>query len=162
MMFAEIIEWMHLIEIYTKRRATKIEDKLPAIAGVAATWPPPLRPIYLAGLWSFSIAVQLMWKVTLRPYRLFEPEPERRAPRWSWASLDGEIKHFTWGQAQLKNTSVYGTTIVGGHTTPRYANVPFGDVISGVLQMQTPMCRRWHEPTDSKFGGGLMGSSATM
>ncbi|KAI0159967.1 HET-domain-containing protein [Hypoxylon sp. FL1284] len=98
--------WYQLLEEYGVRNFTVSSDKLPALAGAAALFR-STRPTatYLAGLWKEDMARGLLWcahydhmpgrKVwgissTDRISLLTRP-PERRAPSWSWASLDGHI-----------------------------------------------------------------------
>ncbi|KAE8310248.1 hypothetical protein BDV41DRAFT_579754 [Aspergillus transmontanensis] len=48
---------------------------------------------YLAGLWSDTLVIDLLWYVTGK-WLYTRPEPWR-APTWSWASMDGGISYFT-------------------------------------------------------------------
>ncbi|KAI1774346.1 HET-domain-containing protein [Hypoxylon cercidicola] len=98
--------WYQLLEEYGTRNFTVSTDKLPALAGAAALFR-STKPAatYVAGLWKEDIARGLLWcahydhmpgrKVwgissTDRISVLTTP-PEKRAPSWSWAALDGHI-----------------------------------------------------------------------
>ncbi|KAI2463826.1 HET-domain-containing protein [Annulohypoxylon bovei var. microspora] len=102
--------WYQLLQEYTTRHFTVSTDKLPALAGAAALFK-NTRPdlTYVAGLWKTDLARGLLWcahydhipgrKVwgispTDRISRLARP-PEKRAPSWSWAALDGHLDFWT-------------------------------------------------------------------
>lgn len=98
--------WFDIVEDYTSRLLTREEDKLPALAGLAASYAPQeIINRYLAGLWETQLPSALLWRV-LSPYndadrvlgdrrRAFFPRrPTRyRAPSWSWASIDGAVSY---------------------------------------------------------------------
>ncbi|KAI0884128.1 HET-domain-containing protein [Annulohypoxylon maeteangense] len=100
--------WYQLLQEYTTRRFTVSTDKLPALAGAAGLFRNANKETgatYVAGLWKEDLARGLLWcahydhvpgrKVwgissSDRISTLAEP-PERRAPSWSWAALDGHL-----------------------------------------------------------------------
>ncbi|KAE9378992.1 hypothetical protein N431DRAFT_525909 [Stipitochalara longipes BDJ] len=78
---------------YTCREMTDVEDKLPALSGLAAEFGRPLDDEYLAGLWKSTLPYSLLWyQVSERPT---SPSSTYRAPLWSWASIDGRIRFET-------------------------------------------------------------------
>ncbi|KAI1874275.1 uncharacterized protein JN550_002854 [Neoarthrinium moseri] len=92
------LDWLELVENYTTRKLTLADDKLPALSGLAAHFArnshldrgystTPFQ--YLAGHWSDHIVRSLCWECRegggKRPTKY-------RAPTWSWASLDAQIK----------------------------------------------------------------------
>ncbi|KFA49859.1 hypothetical protein S40293_01328 [Stachybotrys chartarum IBT 40293] len=89
--------WTQVVERYSRRNFTREQDKLPALAGLAAYFSSipedetsRQEKRYLAGLWSTDMVKYLCWRVAYR----HPPEPrptEYRAPTWSWASIDGPI-----------------------------------------------------------------------
>ncbi|KEY69918.1 hypothetical protein S7711_06456 [Stachybotrys chartarum IBT 7711] len=89
--------WTQVVERYSRRNLTREQDKLPALAGLAAYFSSipedetsRQEKRYLAGLWSTDMVKYLCWRVAYR----HPPEPrptEYRAPTWSWASIDGPI-----------------------------------------------------------------------
>ncbi|KAI1371390.1 HET-domain-containing protein [Hypoxylon crocopeplum] len=98
--------WYQLLEEYTTRKFTVSSDKLPALAG-AATLLKSTRPgaTYVAGLWKEDIVRGLLWcahyyhmpgrkvwgiSLVDKISELTKP-PAKRAPSWSWASLDGQL-----------------------------------------------------------------------
>ncbi|KAI1805073.1 HET-domain-containing protein [Daldinia bambusicola] len=98
--------WYQLLEEYTTRKFTIVADKLPAVVGAATLFKRTRRTAtYIAGLWQEDIARGLLWcahyyhvpgrKVwgissTDQISELSKP-PRKRAPSWSWASLDGAL-----------------------------------------------------------------------
>ncbi|KAI0457716.1 HET-domain-containing protein [Xylaria acuta] len=93
-------EWHRLVEMYSMRKLTHRDDKLPALSGLAAylsrqlsveSDAMDLSSRYLAGLWSDDIIGELCWGVNGRGTR----PVKYRAPSWSWASLDGSIRYYT-------------------------------------------------------------------
>lgn len=82
--------WRSIVRDYTQRFLTVPNDKLPAIAGVADLYSQFFNTRYLAGLWESSLLEELMW-CSVRAD--ISRTVARRAPSWSWASLDGEVHH---------------------------------------------------------------------
>jgi hypothetical protein len=91
--------WRDLVEEYSVLELSKSSDKLRAILGLAnemARSRPAER--YIAGLWSGSLAMDLLWTASLNVNYLDSHWPRKsyrtedwRAPSWSWASLDADI-----------------------------------------------------------------------
>ena len=87
--------WRRIVNQYARCELTKVNDKLVAIAGIASQLEPKMKVAYHAGLWSYNMVSELMWSVSgckkangeasVRP-------PGRRAPTWSWASIDGLVR----------------------------------------------------------------------
>ncbi|RPD52936.1 HET-domain-containing protein [Lentinus tigrinus ALCF2SS1-7] len=102
--------WYRLIEEYSSRALTRPSDKLPALAGAAAIFHKAHgRGTYIAGLWKEDIVQGLIWGAHYHHFpsrkvpgyllsdacaELTKP-PTRRAPSWSWASVDGHVI-FGW------------------------------------------------------------------
>jgi hypothetical protein len=82
--------WRSIVRDYTRRFLTVPNDKLPAISGVADLYSQFFNSRYLAGLWESSLLEELMW-CSVRA-DISRPVA-RRAPSWSWASVDGEVHH---------------------------------------------------------------------
>ncbi|RDH35007.1 HET-domain-containing protein [Aspergillus welwitschiae] len=84
-------DWHQIVSHYSFRQMTKPSDKLSALSGLAARTSDGDRK-YLAGLWSDTLVIDLLWYVTGSGLHM-RPEPWR-APTWSWASMDGGISYF--------------------------------------------------------------------
>jgi Heterokaryon incompatibility protein (HET) len=89
-------KWYASISAYTGRDMTNEADKLAAIAGVAKLVQKAVRCKYLYGLWENDLVRGLLWRVP-RPWasppsrRAPVKRVLRRAPSWSWASIDGMV-----------------------------------------------------------------------
>jgi hypothetical protein len=90
--------------MYSKREVTKIEDRLPALSGIARTFQTVLKGRYFAGIWeeNLSFFKGLCW-FTLSVG--FPDAVERMklgiarayvAPTWSWVSCPALIQHHSW------------------------------------------------------------------
>lgn len=84
------LEWHFAIQQYTSRALTKPEDRLVAIAGVAAdVWARKgKQDRYLLGLWKNSLIWDLCWRVRGGPTTGTLSD---LLPSWSWASVDGPV-----------------------------------------------------------------------
>ena len=81
--------WNDVVKVYSKAKLTFEGDKLVAIAGLAKTYAERIHAPYLAGLWGVHLPRQLLWAI----HQPTESPTKRRAPTWSWASVDGEVRN---------------------------------------------------------------------
>ncbi|KAH9218836.1 heterokaryon incompatibility protein-domain-containing protein, partial [Leptodontidium sp. 2 PMI_412] len=94
--------WYRVVSKYSTRRLTHDCDKLPAIAGLAASIKRVQNSTYLAGLWAEDFQRGLAWYIESGRHNCspddagnFEELPLSRAssayiaPSWSWASVKG-------------------------------------------------------------------------
>jgi hypothetical protein len=93
--------WEDLIREYSRRKLSREDDKLPALAGLAAKFESLVRAEYLAGLWSCWLPMHLLWKVA-GSSGSGSTQSNWRAPTWSWLSMNspvqmdiGDYKNFT-------------------------------------------------------------------
>lgn len=84
--------WGYIVRQYTRGELSKPGDKLVAISGIAKLMQRYLggEDEYVAGLWKRHLVHQLLWEVESKQ-AVQRPE-EYRAPSWSWAAVDGEIR----------------------------------------------------------------------
>jgi hypothetical protein len=91
-------KWQFLVGIYSSCLLTVRTDRLPAIAGLAKVFELHMSSDYVYGLWKSALLPGLLWYVFYWPQH---PRPTlRRAPSWSWASVDSEIMYCAeddWG-----------------------------------------------------------------
>lgn len=82
--------WLDLVRDYSKLKLTNPTDKLPAFGAVARQFQ-ALHPRerYLAGLWSGSLHLDLLWYTHTAPGPRLE-----NIPTWSWASISGLITYL--------------------------------------------------------------------
>ena len=80
--------WIDIVESYTRRDLTKMQDRLPALSGLASRYHEAQKDDqYLAGLWRNTIAEDLCWSV-ITPRNLQECDNlQDLLPSWTWASL---------------------------------------------------------------------------
>ena len=89
--------WEHVVEQFSELGLTSREDKLRAIAGIAASCErsyPHYRGQYLFGHWRNQLPVSLLWfgpRGDTKPQRRIS-RSQAVAPSWSWASMDGLIR----------------------------------------------------------------------
>jgi hypothetical protein len=87
-------QWSHLVEAYSKRKLSFGKDKLVAISGLARMFAPLYKSDYVAGLWVKDLIRLLAWYVQTTTESLTDHVAiSYRAPSWSWASLDSEIRY---------------------------------------------------------------------
>ena len=86
--------WHAIVEEYSQLSLTRVRDRLPALSGIAKQMAAQgeRRGKYLAGLWSDTLGPDLLW--FRQDAMSAHPVPKWRAPSWSWASIEGQIKYF--------------------------------------------------------------------
>lgn len=140
--------WFKLVEEYTSRKLTIDQDKLPALAGLAATIARKTGDAYFAGLWKSSFLGGLNWSVDVRePSHHCEdpghdaalPPPSKsavrwpshyRAPSWSWASFDAKLKYGLLEQTGQALATVLDVGIAVEK------NNPYGRVKGGFMKVK--------------------------
>lgn len=86
--------WHRLVEKYTLRSLTRGSDKLPALSGLASEFQGIVRSEYCAGLWKENLIEDLLWSSApwLHNPVATPPPIEYRAPSFSWASTDTQVR----------------------------------------------------------------------
>jgi len=89
--------WLQLVQHYTKLGITKVEDRLPALSGLAKMIQAKTGDTYVAGLWKSSLVEGLTWALSGKDFKSEELHNERpyTAPSWSWASTDRDLGFLT-------------------------------------------------------------------
>ncbi|KAF8852595.1 HET-domain-containing protein [Acephala macrosclerotiorum] len=96
-----IRDWYAIVKDYTSRYLTREEDKLPALSGIAKAFQISTKGTYLAGVWKQDLQQGLLWVTDYetRSILVQRVRPSRpatyRAPSWSWASIDGNVRFAT-------------------------------------------------------------------
>lgn len=127
-------QWRELLRSYTKCQLTKPPDKLVAISAIAKATKSSFEAIgessrYLAGIWEAKLPAALAWRV--HPDSVCERRPAvYRAPSWSWAAVDGEIKD-PW---QFRADESFAQ-VISAETTP-LTDDETGQVTNGVITLQ--------------------------
>lgn len=91
--FALATLWDELLEQYCQRKITKLSDRLPALAGIAAVFADGgAFGAYASGLWDGLFLPLMLWYIEPTKSAKLEPPSEADpalAPSWSWASVRG-------------------------------------------------------------------------
>jgi hypothetical protein len=94
--------WADIVTNFTRRQLTDNEDRLNAIAGVAAELGRHWKDNYFFGHWEQLFVELLLWKLFDSPST---KKRSSRAPTWSWASLDCPVyfhtMHKMWATAEV-------------------------------------------------------------
>ncbi|KAL1862745.1 hypothetical protein Daus18300_008389 [Diaporthe australafricana] len=155
------IGWMNILESYTNTSATRPDDRLVAIAGLAATYqssfPNFLKDsTYHSAIWSHEICRQLLWEGQARPDASF---PSSRLPTthpmpsWSCASYNGPIKYQRTKGISLLPVKVVNLASSGLDKFGRAASLEQCVLhLRGVL---VPMTFRPTTPSSHAHGYGL-------
>lgn len=126
------LNWQEVVQDFSKRVLTKPTDRLPAISGVASEFSLELQEPYLAGHWLKSIPGSLMWYRKPTTGRRERPATYR-APSWSWASVDGEVRFY------YTNTHNDSLGIIKRHEIYQSGSNHFGEVKSGWIELSAPL-----------------------
>ncbi|RYC57752.1 hypothetical protein CHU98_g8452 [Xylaria longipes] len=92
--------WTQILAAYTRKKLTRMSDRLVALWGIATKYRETKKARYIAGIWEDDIAAQLLWQATK------EPKPAENfngVPSWSWAATGNE-NHWVF-QDEKKATS---------------------------------------------------------
>jgi len=134
--FGLLTEYYNLVDWYSYRTLTVAADKLPAMSAIAEALSRVLGDqstgaTYLAGLWDFDLHRGLMWYPELpsAPHVL-----QYRAPSWSWAVTDSPIVYYN--NEEPWTCSEFDLEVHHCQVQLRSAKNPFGEVISGYLQVR--------------------------
>jgi hypothetical protein len=129
-----LLLWSGIVLQYSKRTATFSEDRLPALAGVAAEVHKIWNYKYVAGLWEELLPLQLAWRT--QPTRVLRDSHIRiGGPSWSWASLSGSIS------IEDSDDKVSLIEVIGSEIKPRMPIALFGQVESGILTVRGLVCK---------------------
>ena len=127
--YNEYFIWLKVVNQFMRSSLTNLEDKLIAISGIAKQLQPLLQDDYVVGLWRRRLESDLLWTV----YHVDAPgTPSKRslpyrAPSWTWASIDAEIKLIEWGSTEFLISIV--DTHIDYVTDDIYGQVANGHII---------------------------------
>ncbi|KAH7379748.1 heterokaryon incompatibility protein-domain-containing protein [Cadophora sp. MPI-SDFR-AT-0126] len=131
------VQWHELVKTYSERSLTFTSDKLPAISGAAERIHQITGSVYLAGLWKYVIAQDLLWSADtwgvekVGAFTRPPPTPtDNGCPSWSWASLTGRLEYES--NFHLSGRSLI--TILDTQVSLTSSN-PFGQVSSASITL---------------------------
>ncbi|XDG08374.1 hypothetical protein ABKA04_007989 [Annulohypoxylon sp. FPYF3050] len=98
--------WATVVQYYQPRKLSDGSDKLRALSGLAQIYAAETKDTYLAGLWKRSLIRDLCWFNRRNdftwgihgPMAVGNRAAKRRAPSWSWASIDtpDRVTSYFW------------------------------------------------------------------
>jgi hypothetical protein len=83
--------WRQMVVQYSPLSLTYASDKLPAFSGLADEMQRNSGQEYLAGLWRDTLILDMCWYRDQKTTQ--SSDVSKRAPTWSWASVDGPIRY---------------------------------------------------------------------
>ena len=104
--------WQHMVMDFSKLALSFPSDCFPALSGLAKQWQERTRCPYVAGMWRTSLVNDLQWTVAQGKQKA---RPKTwRAPSWSWASVDSEVRYAIPPVAMMEDAA----TVVEVKCTP--------------------------------------------
>lgn len=149
--------WERMLEDYGYRLFTVIEDKLPAISGMAKYIADETGDEYLAGLWKSQLPSALVWYAHYHKYveyhielsdllnKLRSPTPYI-APSWSPFRLDIGFRRGFRRHLWRKSTDTYKSTVVDAIVKSDGENA-FGRVREGRIRIRGRFTTVSSDPT---------------
>lgn len=150
----ELERWYACLDEYSNRNLTYSSDKLPAVAGLAKSMHDrtPQLDIYYAGIWKADFVRGLLWRA--RKLGCLSQPPSYRAPSWSWAALEGEIKHDWYNLKYFDPT--WWPTIEGISVRCKGRSV-YGEIESAAVRLKAPMRPAVYLGTPPSKGRNIIG-----
>ncbi|OHE92073.1 heterokaryon incompatibility protein [Colletotrichum orchidophilum] len=109
--------WMTVVEQYSQRLLGEADDRLNALKGITLELESLWRDSNFFGLWKRWFIEQLTWsKKDCDKDGDAEKKKSTRAPSWSWASLNGQIRYT--GLLTTKYAKVRSTNLLEERTSP--------------------------------------------
>lgn len=130
-------DWWTAVYEYTLGLLSDLDDRLPAIAGIASEFHRITGDTYIAGLWRSSLSKDLLWRCA---YMSASDTGSRtfkyNAPTWSWASTHQCAILYTNKKYPVTSSRV---EILDCKVDLASSLAPFGPVHGGRLQIRAPL-----------------------
>jgi hypothetical protein len=123
--------WAQIVSMYTRRKLSIPSDRLLGISAIAQELAKRGLGVYLAGLWSSLLDIQLLWSTTTIA-KCTRPQ-QYRAPSWSWASIDDAV--FLLDDVRVE-TSIRPFKILGYGIEPISEMTTYTEFKSGFISVQ--------------------------
>ncbi|RFU31822.1 hypothetical protein B7463_g4528, partial [Scytalidium lignicola] len=122
--------WERIIHEYSERDLTLFNDRLSALAGIAAELAKAWNDIYLAGFWGKTIIQHLGWqRQGFKTLRGVDSTKRIGAPSWSWVTVPYPVLIKKPLQSEAK--------LVGSGIQPVSLKSPFGQVEAALIVLKT-------------------------
>lgn len=134
--------WYNAVSLYSVRTLTYLEDRLPAISGIAQKIAIETEDRYFAGLWEKDMLYGLLWSpnphegLSKKPRTDLVQSSHYIGPSWSWVSLNASI-HVNSMRTARRETIQYIAQIKEvalDYATPS----KFGAVSGGTIAIEGP------------------------
>jgi hypothetical protein len=116
--------WRNLVGKYSSRALTIEDDRLPAISGIATAMQSARSGTYLAGLWSDSLVLDMLW--------ISDNYKPLRSPSWSWGSGIGGVTYREYAPQKV----IIEAKVKGFHCQPEGVSQT-GKISSGWIQLKS-------------------------
>lgn len=113
--FGEGISWDSIVAEYSKRHITRNEDRLPALAGLAARYAQVTGRTYLCGVWREDLPRSLLWE---RKESISLRNASRETPSWTWAAFDGAVWYDPFNEARRFTARAFISSTFCQYNTP--------------------------------------------
>lgn len=126
-------QWWTICNHYSRRELSFDADKLPALSGMASKIAKNIESKYLAGMWESHLKHDLFWQANDKVRK----PAKYRAPSWSWAAVDVEVRWSTSSICENDNCKMY--CIIEDAKTTVAGLDPFGAVTDGYITITGPL-----------------------
>lgn len=169
------LEWLYLVNSYTRRLLSKYSDTLPALSGLAKHFSQHINADYVAGFWSDRLLQGLRWFTLYlgskfdganledkRGDRIGPLRHEYVAPSWSWASSRAPVC-FNTRSSTTHLASIVEYDVNFKANQPGQLTSEFGQITSASLTVTAPFAlitfryilnandREWYGPRISQI-----------
>ncbi|KAJ4385432.1 hypothetical protein N0V93_009860 [Gnomoniopsis smithogilvyi] len=141
--------WQRVLDNYTPRNITYVEkDKLIALGAVASRMCRVQNDVYIAGHFLSTLPYSLLWRLHntndgekwsgTNGKRVPSSTASINTPSWSWASIDGPVRHYTGSQPASKDMWPNCLATLRSHTLDLEDELnPFGQCRSASITIST-------------------------
>lgn len=142
--------WWSLIESFSRRRLTRVTDRLPSISGLAKLMQCEELGEYYAGMWERQLPISLLWTTDdLVGSQHYPWRPlEYIGPTWSWVSLMGIVQRPEWAHDRKVVANIDKVYCVRNSTDS------FGTIASASITITAPATTDNLQHGFSKYSDG--------
>ncbi|KAI0520865.1 heterokaryon incompatibility protein-domain-containing protein [Xylaria bambusicola] len=166
--------WEMIVTQFTRRSLTFPDDRLPGVQGLASELLQHLSPDvggdYVAGVFTNCLPRLLLWSRSnvsgpldwpegeedAQPRQMIQTERSKRAPTWSWASVDYPILYFTdeWDTYDCTVSVVQGLSSLGAEEVAQVSMLDQAGLT--ILEIESELLyRNRHDFEDDRTSGKI-------